>query len=157
MTHFRPLFLLLLAMIVSFSGYTNANETLSIDGKDEALLVCERMSMPSYKRECITLVGKTQYFDTDALPLCESFSLGSRVMECMTAVANRRYSAQEVRTCSGETFDSDKIECLLRLGEEYTGPSLSLRRELERVVRQIDGADYAGARRNLIRVIQSLD
>ncbi len=163
----KPRFKLLVLALASFSFLHLAraegfDSGFSVDalsnGKDAALRVCDGLSMSSSKRECVALVGESRYFDTDALPLCSSFSMNSRVVECMQVIRDRRYTAQEVRTCSSESFDSDKVECMGRLGEEYAPPAGgTLRSELERVLRYMDSGDLTSARRNLIRVIDTLD
>ncbi len=91
------------------------------EGRRVALRTCAKASFSSDRTACIREVNAARYLDPKAAAGCGSIRFSSNLPPCMAAIRDKTYIDEEVRLCSGNSFDDDRVTCFREGGRPYHG------------------------------------
>jgi hypothetical protein len=99
-------------LVLTLSTLSHAQDNTR-DPLAGAYQFCESLSFSSEKRECITIVSQTRFFDPTGLAFCKTgFNFGSDQLKCMRSVANQVFEPSLVGFCSTLSFAASKHSCV---------------------------------------------
>lgn len=84
-------------------------------------LICKPMSFSSERASCTNIIRKYSFFQSEALQMCAEVNFNSDKMRCLDGIGNKSYMNFEISECKNETFESQKINCLLNNGTQSSG------------------------------------
>lgn len=129
-------------------------------GREAAAQYCANAGFSSDRRECMAVVGASDYFDIEAVNACRRVNFSSEYPGCARAIANKTFLRAEVDFCGNETFGSGIISCFRAAGRPWNGGregDAYIRRQLRRVQMLLQQQRYLEAERALDDVINSLE
>lgn len=84
-------------------------------------LICKPMSFSSERTSCANIIRKYSFFQPEALQMCAEVNFNSDKMRCLDGIGNKSYMNFEISECKNETFESQKINCLMNSGTQGSG------------------------------------